>query len=350
MEISDESCDTYKHENLISDPTNLLTVGQFSNDVCTMFDGYLAIRFHPHEIVRHGIDIKDRFSIVSSWFKIYKARCTNDRPIMFTFMEHITNLDAEQPEELLEVWKESWAAAGWEAVVLSMGDAKRHPNFKYYENVLAKGLQFRDNRDRYNYYCFMRWVAISASGGGWLSDYDTFPLNLPPNHILPNKGKFTGHAEYVPNILSGSLYEWNRMIKLLFDKVATHNKKLFYSDMLALQDLLISNNSSFISHLSSGQLFQFYEKEIADLNTKWRDVNPYDFVEKCHISVNFTTLHFSHHSCNIMWFCRDEVHENVDGNFMKQQRRGVVALKWLDAWKRQCGSEVDQNVLVDVMV
>ena len=219
MEISDESCDTYHHENLISDPTMLLSMGQFSNDICNLFDDYLAIRFHSHEIVRHGIDIKDRYSIVSSWFKIYNARCVtnnnnsdNDdhhsRPIIFTFFEPVTDLHDEQPIELLNVWKESWYGAGWNPVVLTMGDAKRHPNFEYFQNILVGKKQFRRNRDRYNYYCFMRWVAISASGGGWLVDYDTFPLNLPASTYmtsLPHDGQFTGHSSYVPNILSGKL-------------------------------------------------------------------------------------------------------------------------------------------------
>ena len=360
MEISDESCDTYNHENLISDPTMLLSIGQFSDDMCKLFNDYLAIRFHPHEIVRHGIDLKDRYSIVSSWFKIHKARCANnDRPIVFTFYEHVSQLDEEQPRELLEVWTQSWYDAGWEPVVLTMGDAKRHPNYKYFQKVLNNHKQFRNNRDRYNYYCFMRWVAISASGGGWLVDYDTFPLNLPATTTLPNHGQFTGHSDYVPNILSGSLTEWNRMIKILFNQLEKqNNKRLFYSDMLAAQDIYFSpennndnnNNSTtitkpsslFITETTSGQLYDFYTEEIANPNTRWKLINPYDFKNKCHLSKMYTTIHFSHHSCGKMWFCRDGVHEGIDGNFIKQQRRGEIAKKWLEWWKFYCGDEVNK--------
>ena len=76
IKISDESCDTYRHENLIADPTLLLSGKQFNKTIiCTEFENYLAIRFHPYEIVRAGIDIKERYFIVSSWYDMYNARC-----------------------------------------------------------------------------------------------------------------------------------------------------------------------------------------------------------------------------------------------------------------------------------
>jgi len=135
------------------------------------------------------------------------------------------------------------------------------------------------------------------------------------------------------------------MIKLIFNQLETHNRNLFYSDMLAAQDIQFSSeNNTFVTETTSGQLYDFYADEIANPNTKWKYVNPYDFKNKCHMSQQFTTLHFSHHSCGRMWFCRKEAYQDIDGNLIKQQRRGEVARKWLEAWKLQCGNEFNKLV------
>eukprot|EP00521_Asterionellopsis_glacialis_P014546 CAMPEP_0195290082 /NCGR_PEP_ID=MMETSP0707-20130614/6090_1 /TAXON_ID=33640 /ORGANISM="Asterionellopsis glacialis, Strain CCMP134" /LENGTH=170 /DNA_ID=CAMNT_0040350159 /DNA_START=549 /DNA_END=1058 /DNA_ORIENTATION=- len=86
---------------------------------------------------------------------------------------------------------------------------------------------------------------MAAHGeGGWMSDYDTFPLGITPHmgSHLPNQGRFTSYARHVPALLSGSAAEWNRLTQELFHMaIAVEPEDLlkpnFYSDMHALKDL-----------------------------------------------------------------------------------------------------------------
>ena len=86
---------------------------------------------------------------------------------------------------------------------------------------------------------FYRWFAMTASGGGWMSDLDAFPLHMDPTKHgkdLPNKGTLTGHGRHVPCLVSGSTLEWNRLGWLLIDSYETHANE-FWSDMLALEEV-----------------------------------------------------------------------------------------------------------------
>jgi len=351
----------YIHEHLVSDPNALLTNQQFTlgsdgsgSDFCKEYENYSSIRFHPNEIQQNNIlDVKDSHDIISSWLKVHKARCWGDRPVVFTFYEPVSYLDGENPKDLLEVWETFWSDSGWEPVVLTLGDAKRHPDYKKHIRTLEDSVQFGDNRDKYNYLCFVRWLAMAASGGGLLADYDTFPLKLPANHALPNNGSFTGHAGFVPNLMSGSASEWNRMSKLLFNTFSEHNKKIneaagsnkkkqssFYSDLYATKDLLESSKLKqqppFIAMSRTAQVDDFYVDELLDPQTKWRRLDPYDFKNKCVLSNDYVAIHFSHYSCSKMWFCREGSHQDLDGVYVEKLRRSEIARKWLDSWKVQC--------------
>lgn len=330
----------FHHEDQVSHPNMLLTNQQFTSDFCKEYENYSTIRFHPSEMQQNSVDADYSHDIISSWFKLHKARCWGDRPVIFTFYEPVDYLDSENPQDLLEVWETSWSNAGWEPVVLSLGDAKRHPGYKKLIKTLEDSLQFGSNRDRYNYFCFMRWLAMASSGGGWLADYDTFPLKLPASHELPNDGKFTGHANFVPNLMSGSALEWNRMSKELFDTFADHNKiasKSFYSDLYAAKDLLESKQS-YLALPRMAQVDDFYLTEIADPATKWRRLDPYDFTKKCHLADDYVAIHFSHYSCQRMWFCREGGHQDREGNHVDRLRRSEIARKWLEAWNKQCNA------------
>ena len=134
----------------------------------------------------------------------------NGRPIMYTFYTHIDNrnetgMSNDANQRLIEAWKEEWNRHGCDTQVLGLETAQQHSDFRRYNSVLDT-LEITT----YERYCFLRYLAMAVVSGGWMCDYDTFPLH-PHDGVIPNDGKFTVH-EYsknggVPSLVSGSKEE-----------------------------------------------------------------------------------------------------------------------------------------------
>ena len=97
------------------------------------------------------------------------------RPVVKTFFQQLADPDSnEVPEDpLLKVWKDEWEMAGFEPQVITMEDARKHP----YYDTMKDAVETVFKTDRYNQYCFFRYLAMATTGGGWHVDYDTFPAN-----------------------------------------------------------------------------------------------------------------------------------------------------------------------------
>jgi hypothetical protein len=161
-----------------------------------------------------------------------------ERPKMHTFFDY-TKMGANSTIDkneifLLKEWTNAWKASGWEPIVLSMKDAKQHDDFDYITARLDQVPMQKRNPDGSispNRLHFYRWVAMAAVGGGWICDYDVFPLNYPA--VLSTDIKlleqFTIYHSYMaqytdtpidvgkPTLMSGSQGEWNRMVNRLLE-------------------------------------------------------------------------------------------------------------------------------------
>ena len=160
-------------------------------------------------------------------------------PAIHTFFE--LAFDGKATQELaltdLEEWKKAWTKAGWTPVVVTMADAKKHPKFKEFEEIANSG---GIKANKYDQMCFYRWLAVAVAGGGWMADYDTYPLHIDPVHdgnTLPHNGKFTTHCAGAPCLVSGSKSEWNRVIPQMLESLKRNNH-LPWSDMFAMQEVI----------------------------------------------------------------------------------------------------------------
>lgn len=70
-----------------------------------------------------------------------------------------------------------------------------------------------------------------------MSDIDVLPLYISVEEglILPNDGRFTCHDGFVPDLLSGSKSEWNRMLRVFIGAWDMHEG--FLSDMFLLRTI-----------------------------------------------------------------------------------------------------------------
>merc|ERR1719469_1440902 len=154
----------------------------------------------------------------------------------------------------------------------------------------------------------------SLDNGGWMSDYDTFPLQI--RHTLtrlPNNGRFTSNQRHVPSLISGSQPEWNRMVKLLFASYQSHTNT-FWSDMRALEDIH-KHQMAYIQTNDAIDLYNVYSNPPSHMKVShtyndgaWVDLDaaynkPFELKKFCHSTKSKLVIHFSHSACHKVGFC-----------------------------------------------
>lgn len=177
------------------------------------------------------------------------------KPVIFTFYEPVsapdhTGMSAENDRELIQAWARSWQEVGWDPRVLNVDTARQHPEFATFEGYL-EGLPF----GKVDRVCFYRYLAVGVAGGGWLSDYDTFPLSRAnwdgtgDPLFVPNNGDLTVHEMSekggVPSLVSGTANEWFRLAKMQVENAKSHSMEPHWSDMKALQDIYAQSGGTF---------------------------------------------------------------------------------------------------------
>ena len=156
-----------------------------------------------------------------------------DRCVVYTYYDNLGWGD----EETIRVWKRTWAAAGWKPIVLDERIAAAHPLYRKYKAAVA---QFpRANGLDYESACYLRHMAMVVVGGGFLTDYDVFNVNLPPPpkcDWLPNHGDLTTHDVFVPAIVTGSADAFDALIRMFMSANVTEvmevTKSTFVSDQV----------------------------------------------------------------------------------------------------------------------
>jgi len=244
----------------------------------------------------------------------------DDRPIMHTFYHKVNSGE----NDLLEAWKEEWDMAGFKPVVLNLENAKKHPYFEEMEKVMK---DLFEDIDAYNRMCYYRWLAMAASGGGWMSDYDTFPTNFPMDEskTLPNGGNFTAFQSQVPSLIVGSADEWLRVTKLLMAVIPRTPYKL-KSDMHAFVVIMHegTHNIDFSMNVAKG--FIYKKAHTAD-SPREVDCDRMSFGK---------AIHFAHVYCK--WdYDAGKYPVNVTSMYEVNNHRGQAARIFMADWRKQCG-------------
>ena len=83
--------------------------------------------------------------------------------------------------ELIKLWEKSWSNNGWDPVVVSLEDSKKHHRYheidiKDYASNLYK---YSINNPNYLELCYSRWFAYACQDGFW-SDYDVMNYGFTP--------------------------------------------------------------------------------------------------------------------------------------------------------------------------
>lgn len=150
------------------------------------------------------------------------------KPIMATFYEAVDGgccgMTKEGHENLLHAWEDSWQAMGWETKILTKEDAMKHPDFDLLD-VKLKNI----NVTPYNRRCMWRWLAMAMDEdehGGWMSDYDMFPLTLTGEMglKLAEEPGFKTWAGHVPALIHSDRETWDKVLHLMIDNIPDDRK------------------------------------------------------------------------------------------------------------------------------
>ena len=235
-------------------------------------------------------------------------------------------------QELLALWQELWSEAGWEPRILTLDDAKKHPNYQQFRKDIINNGPLHENS--FDYMCLMRWLAMAAQGtGGWMSDYDTFPAGITVSYgrFLPNAGKFTDYDGHVPSLLSGDAREWERISQNIIQITVKHVKdiqkhgNLFYSDMLALLHLYENSSSEYVQQQRVFKGFPYEEKDKI----------------KCEYLKDMLAVHLSHQRTAMA--IEEGILKVPDGindyRVYIDSLRNRFTREFSDNWKQQCSTK-----------
>lgn len=158
---------------------------------------------------------------------------------VFTYYEPVSQLTGQL--EQIDVCRQSWERHGWQLDVIGEDVARKSEFYPKYAETIS--LLPSVNPGKYDYHCYMRWLAMSTIGGVMI-DYDVVNINLTQDYHFASPA-LTVHSGHVPCTVSGSAENYLRVCHefcRLADKpehFVTIKEKPHTSDMFMLKTGLI---------------------------------------------------------------------------------------------------------------
>ena len=176
-------------------------------------------------------------------------------------------------------------------------------------------------------------------GGGWMSDYDTMPLELTAeigNKLATeNGGKFTSYSWHVPCLLYGSRDEWDRVINLMIGVLPPENTSdPSATDMMTFLKVRneVENEGDVVFHHSVVTSFP-YKNEFSSIFRSEEEDAPREV--DCENCQGKLIIHLSHAGVRDA-FAHKKYPKAVREEHGVMNGRGEAARVILDDYKSQC--------------
>ncbi len=162
---------------------------------------------------------------------------------VYTYYVKVDEEQHQKSEPMLEHWRRSWASRGWNPVVLGEHHAQAHPLYGLFKNAVSKFPTI--NVPEYEMACYLRWLAVAALGGGFMSDYDVVNYSFNASPVPAEMKIYEVHPELeavTPSVVAGTPAGYERVCAA-FCAVKPEDigyfidEKAHSSDMIVLQHL-----------------------------------------------------------------------------------------------------------------
>ena len=142
---------------------------------------------------------------------------------------------------LIELWKVNWKRSGWEPVVLDETHARKHPD---YEDLVVKLRNLPSiNPEGYELACYLRYLAVAAMGGGFMSDFDLFNYGFPRQDPYPRITLFARPA--VPCLVSGPAEGYLQIVRMFANYTPVESDRIWSA-----------KRNEYVPHVSDMHLLQ----------------------------------------------------------------------------------------------
>ena len=136
-------------------------------------DGVAPALFHGVKDESAFVSVRNKFITLDGGDLTHKT--------VFTYFDAVPEIDANEQKAQIELWKEAWKSRGWNPIVLTWLEARKHHLYESFENAVK--LFPTVNPKKYELSCFLRWLALDQAGGGLMSDYDCIPGRMMPRDL-----------------------------------------------------------------------------------------------------------------------------------------------------------------------
>lgn len=273
------------------------------------------------EKIAHGdfnVEIKSDHNEADAVKEIVEE--TGKRPVMHTFFQA---LEEGATDPLLDLWRKEWEAIGFETRVLNMQDVESNPAYPAMKEAAEAFFTGKD-AGYYNMLCLYRYLAMANVGGGWMSDYDTLPINFPiDKHFgLENDGQFTSFQAHVPSLISASASEWQRVAELFIKQMPVSTSE-WKSDMYLLLE---------VGNVKQNDIMLYDQGSYVETFLKYKERDVVD----CGMYKRFMVLHCSHLA--ITTIEEQDLVPTYDYSEMDEAvKRAKITEIFMDQWREQCG-------------
>lgn len=192
---------------------------------------------------------------------------------LYTYYTYVPNINPADELRLLNLWRRHHSAV-WEPFVLTEWHARQHPAFADFDARIRALPSV--NPPEYERACYLRWLALAAVGGGFMSDYDVFqrPGSMLPELTGAGLGRLQMFQRQSPSLVYAARHICERLcmtIRGIGDQLPALgqreiNGKLHYSDQYAIEDIVATGEGEdwiTLHNTVLGYMDEGWEKAVA---------------------------------------------------------------------------------------